>query len=194
MWSSTSIYIYLVLPLLSICSLQSDGSLQFYNLFEQIKAKTYTFQPTTFVKTISWQCAILFPRSNTQPIVLLIVDHNRINSCYMLLHSYHSSVRDPQRNCDPRLNWPMYETKIRQLFILLRQKSDKLIFKIILQNKECFNGFGLNMATEALHRARIHLMWSSQLVFQKSDLEEQLLQGLQTVAMEEITLWNKYIQ
>jgi len=48
-------------------------------------------------------------------------------------------------------------------------------------------------ATEALQHARIHPMWSSQLVFQKPHLREQLLRGLQAVTMEDIALWNKYI-
>jgi hypothetical protein len=165
-----------------------------FAVFEQIKAKTYAFQPTTSVKTISWQCAILFPQPNAQPVVLLVADHNRINSCYILLRSHHSSARDSQRNCDPRLNWAAYEAKIRQSFIQLGELSGKSIFEIILQNKACFNGFGLNLATEALHHARIHPMWSSQLVFQKSDLRERLLQGLQAVATEDIAEWNKYIQ
>ena len=165
-----------------------------FAVFEQIKAKTYAFQPTTFVKTISWQCAILFSKPDAQPVVLLFADHNRINSCYMLLRSHHPVARDPKRNCDPRLNWPAYETKIRQSFIQLGKLSGKSIFEIIQQNKACFNGFGLNLATEALHRARIHPMWSSQLVFQKPNLRERLLQGLQAVAIEDIAQWNKYIQ
>jgi hypothetical protein len=165
-----------------------------YTIFEQIRAKTYAFQPTTFIKTISWQCAILFPRPNAQSVVLLVADHNRIDSCYILLCSHHCSARDPQRNCDPRLNWPIYETKIRQSFVQLGKQSRKSIFEIILQNKACFNGFGLNLATEALHRARIHPMWSSELVFRTRKLREQLLRGLQAVATEDIMLWNKYIQ
>jgi hypothetical protein len=200
--SPTSLYIYGVSHPLSICALRSDSPLQLYSftVFEQIKAKTYAFQPTTSVKTISWQCAILFPRPNGHPVVLLVADHNRINSCYILLRSHHFSVRNPQRNCDPqwncdpRLNWPAYETKIRQCFIQLGQQSGKSIFEILLQNKACFNGFGLNLATEALHRARIHPMWASQLVFQTSDLREQLLRGLQAIATEDVALWNKYIQ
>ena len=164
-----------------------------FTVFEQIKAKNYAFQPITSIKTISWQCAILFRRPNIQPVMLLIIDHNRINSCYLLLRSRHSSAQDPQRNCDPRLNWQAYETRIRQSFVQLGQQSGKSIFEVILQNKACFNGFGLNLATEALHHARIHPMWSSQLVFQKSNLREQLLEGLRAVAMKDITLWNKHI-
>jgi hypothetical protein len=74
----------------------------------------------------------------------------------------------------------------------LTKLSGKSIFEIILQNKACFNGFGLNLATEALHYARIHPMWSSQLVFQQSELRERLLAGLKAIAMEDIS-WNKYI-
>jgi hypothetical protein len=163
-------------------------------VFEQIKSKTYPFQPTTSIKDISWQCALLFPNiQQSQAVVLLVADHNRINSCYFLLRSRHPSPRDPQRNCDPRLNWPAYETRIRQSFIQLAKLSGKSIFEIILQNKACFNGFGLNLATEALHRARIHPMCSSQLVFQQPRLRERLLLGLKAIAIEDIT-WNKYIQ
>lgn len=165
-----------------------------FAVFQQIKDKTYAFQPTTAIKTISWQCAIVFPQSDGQPVVLLIADHNRIDSCYILLRSHHSSARDPNRNCDPRLNWPDYETKIRQSFIQLGKISGRSVFETILHNNECFNGFGLNLATEALHRARIHPMWSCQVVFQKRDLRERLLQGLQAVATEDIAQWNKYIK
>ncbi len=161
--------------------------------FEQIKSKTYSFQPTTSIKEISWQCALFFPNTIPEPMVLLIADHNHINSCYFLLHSQHLSPGDPQRNCDPRLNWPAYETKIRQSFIQLGKSTGKSIFEIILQNKACFNGFGLNLATEALHHARIHPMWSSQLVFQQSTLRERLLLGLKAVTTEDLMSWNKYI-
>jgi formamidopyrimidine-DNA glycosylase len=74
----------------------------------------------------------------------------------------------------------------------LGKSTGKSIFEIMLQNKACFNGFGLNLATEALHRARIHPMWSSQLVFQQPILRERLLLGLKAVATEDIA-WNKYI-
>ena len=161
--------------------------------FEQIKSKTYSFQPTTSIKEISWQCALFFPNTIPEPMVLLIADHNHINSCYFLLHSQHLSPGDPQRNCDPRLNWPAYETKIRQSFIQLGKSTGKSIFEIILQNKACFNGFGLNLATEALHHACIHPMWSSQLVFQQSTLRERLLLGLKAVTTEDLMSWNKYI-
>jgi hypothetical protein len=171
-------------------------------IFEQIKTKTYPFHPTTSIKDISWQCAIIFPNPVGQPVgpqqpvgpvVLLVVDHNRIDSCYFLLRSCHSTARDPNRNCDPRLNWHAYQTQIRQSFIQLGKISGKSIFEIILQNKACFNGFGLSLATEALHRSRIHPMWSSQLVFQTPQLRERLLQGLKAIAMEDIK-WNKHIQ
>jgi hypothetical protein len=170
-----------------------------FAVFQQIKNKTYVFQPTTAIKTISWQCAIVFPQLDTaqldtQPVVLLVIDHNRIDSCYILLHSHNSSARDSNRNCDPRLNWPKYETKIRQAFIQLGKISGKSIFEVITGEKAYFNGFGLNLATEALHRARLHPMWSSQLVFQTRDLRERLLRGLQAVATENIAQWNKYIQ
>lgn len=152
-------------------------------VFEKIKSKTYSFQPTTSIKEISWQCAILFHNTDTgsSHVVLLVADHNRIDSCYFLLRSVHPSPRDPDRNCDPRLNWKAYKRKVRQSFIRLGNIPGKSIFEIILQDKRCFNGFGLNLATEALHRAHIHPMLSSQLVFQQPHLRERLLQGLQEV-------------
>ena len=165
-----------------------------FTVFEQIKSKTYPFRSTTAIKDISWQCAIVFPNPKgiTSPVVLLIADHNRINSCYFLLRSVHASARDPTRNCDPRLDWPTYELKIRQSFISLSKQPGKSIFEVLLRNKACFNGFGLNLATEALHRARIHPMQSSQSVFQTPYLRERLLVGLKAISMEDVA-WEKYI-
>jgi hypothetical protein len=164
-----------------------------FTVFEQIKSKTYSFQPTTAIKEISWQCALVFPNTSSQRVVLLFADHNRINSCYFLLRSWHSSPRDPNRNCDPQANWLAYQTQIRQSFTRLAKLSGKSIFEIILQDNACFNGFGLNLATEALHQARIHPMWSSQMVFQQPHLRERLLQGLKDIATREDLAWKKYV-
>jgi hypothetical protein len=47
-------------------------------------------------------------------------------------------------------------------------KSDRTIFETIQDDKGLFNGFGLNLGTEALHAGGIHPMMSTKDVFGNS--------------------------
>ena len=163
--------------------------------FEQIKANTYIFKPTTKIAEISWQTAITFSHHTPQPIVFLFVDHNRIGSCHLSLRSENSSPYVPQeRNCDPCLHWERYELNIRDgLHRLGKKIHDQLIFNLLLHNKLFFNGFGLNLATEALHRAKLHPMMSSHTIMNSPSYCNQLIAGLKEIATQDLTTWRSHI-